>query len=169
MVKGLTAPFDSSLNLNSDQTFSKKGTIWREREVTIDKSAQLNNAVVGSGSIIADNVVLTNTVIGRNCVIQSGVVIEDSIVWDTVTIQADCKIRQSIIANNNTLSHYTQLGNKTVLPSSTQFSGAMKIQDNEIFTVYAANGQPFPKEDDSDDDEPENIPIGNSLHSLSSK
>ena len=159
MVKGSTAPFDASMNITNDQSFSKKGSIWREKDVKIEKSAELNNVVIGSGSTIGDGVVLTNTVIGRNCTVQSGVVVEDSILWNNVTLNEGCKIHQSIITDDNVLLRSTQLGKRTVLPPRTQFSTALKIQDNETFTVFHAEGKPLPKSEDYED-ETEQIPIG---------
>jgi len=159
MVKSVTAPFDASMNIANDQTFSKKGSIWREKDVKIEKSAELKNVVIGSGSIIGDGAVLTNTVIGRNCTVQSGVVVEDSIVWNNVTLNEGCRIHQSIITDDNVLAASTQLGKRTVLPPKTQLSTAMKIQDNEIFTVFNAEGKLLPKSEDYED-EAEQIPIG---------
>ena len=150
MTKGMTAPFDPLMNIENDQTFSKKGSIWRERDVKIDKSAQLKNVIIGSGSVIGD-VVLTNTIVGRNCSIQSGVVVEDSILWDKVTLKPGSKIRQSVITNDNELS--TQLGIRTVLPPNTRVSTS---PDNTTFTVYGHT----PVETEDSDDEPEEIPIG---------
>lgn len=159
MVKGITAPFDASMNIANDQTFSKKGSIWREKDVKIEKSAQLKNIVVGSGSVIGDGVVLTNTVIGRNCVVNSGVVVEDSILWDNVKLNPGCKIRQSIITTDNVLPDSSQLGYKTVLPPKIQLSPGLQIQNNETFTVYDSSGKPLPKPEDSDDEQ-EQIPMG---------
>jgi ADP-glucose pyrophosphorylase len=150
MTKGMTAPFDPLMNIENDQTFSKKGSIFRERDVKIDKSAQLKNVIIGSGSVIGD-VVLTNTIVGRNCSIQSGVVVEDSILWDKVTLNSGSKIHQSVIANDNELS--MQLGLRTVLPPKTQVSAS---SDNITFTVYGHT----PVETEDSDDEPEQIPIG---------
>src|SRR4030095_15074264 len=98
------------MNIGNDQSFSKKGSIWREKSVKIDKSAQIQNVVLGSGSIIADGVVLMNTLVGRNCSIQSGVIIKDSILWDKGTVTTGCKIHQSIITTENEILNSTQLG-----------------------------------------------------------
>ena len=153
----MTAPFDSSMNIDNDQTFTKKGSIWKERDVKIDKSAQLKNVIIGSGSVVGD-AILTNTIIGRNCNIQSGVVVEDSILWDKVTLNSGSKIRQSIITNDNVLS--TQLGTRTVLAPKTQVSTTF---DNTTFTVYGHS----PAETEDSDDESEQIPIGTQSRELS--
>ena len=153
----MTAPFDPSMNIENDQTFAKKGSIWKERDVKIDKSAQLKNVIIGSGSVVGD-AILTNTMIGRNCNIQSGVVVEDSILWDKVTLNSGIKIRQSIITNDNVLS--TQLGTRTVLAPKTQVSTTF---DNTTFTVYGHS----PAETEDSDDESEQIPIGTQSRELS--
>ena len=157
MTKGMTAPFDPLINIEYDQTFSKKGSIWRERDVKIDKAAQLKNVIIGSGSVIGD-AVLTNTVVGRNCSIQSGVVVEDSILWDKVTLNAGSKIHQSIVTNDNELS--TPLGIRTVLAPKTRVSTS---PDNTTFTVYGHT----PEETEDSDDELEQIPIGTQSLELS--
>ena len=157
MIKGITISFDLFMNIENDQTFSKKGSIWRERNVKIDKTAQLKNVIIGSDSVIGD-VILTNVVIGRNCSIQSGVIVEDSILWDKVTLKSGSKIRQSIITNDNELS--TQLGIRTILIPNTQVSIS---SDNTIFTVY---GHTSVETEDSDN-ESEEIPIGTQFLEMS--
>lgn len=165
MVKGLTAPFDSSMNIENDQSFSKKGSIWREKNVKVDKSAQLQNVVVGSGSVIADGVVLINTLVGRNCSIQSGVVIEDSILWDKATVTMGCKIHQSIITTENEISNTAQLGIRTVLLPKTSL--AITIPDNTAFTVYTSTGQPLAREEEDSEDEDGQITISKALSQCS--
>jgi carbonic anhydrase/acetyltransferase-like protein (isoleucine patch superfamily) len=160
LVKGLTSPFDPLMNIENDQTYFKKGSIWREKEVKVEKSAQLRNVVLGAGSVIGDGASVVNSVIGRKSIIPAGVVIEDSILWNNVTLSQGCKIRNSIIAADNILVNGIHLGFGVILPPQTNLPTGTEIPDNQTFTVYSSNGQPLPNSEDPDDEEFEEIPIG---------
>jgi hypothetical protein len=158
MVSGLTAPFDPSMNLERDQNFNKRGSIWRERDVKISKSAKVNNSAIGSGSIIGDGAIVANSIIGRHCVVSPNTIVEDSILWNNVIINSHSKVFQSIIAEDNTLPSDTQLGVHTVIPHKSELSSFVTTSDNSTFTIYPINDS-SPKDEDSED-ESELIDIG---------
>jgi translation initiation factor eIF-2B subunit epsilon len=160
MAKGLTAPFDPSLNIEGDNNFSKKGFVWRDRDVKVGKTVQLQNVVIGKGSVIADGVSIKNSIIGRNCQISGGA-IADSVLWDNITVNSGCEIHKSVILSDNDVLKDVHLGSRTIILAHTQLPEATKIPDNARFTVYTATGQPLVVSDDNDDaDEDEDeIPI----------
>jgi acetyltransferase-like isoleucine patch superfamily enzyme len=164
LVKGGTAPFDPSMNIDNDQTYSKKGTIWREKDVKLGKSVELKNVVLGAGSVIGDGATITNSSIGRKSVVPAGVFVQDSIIWDNVILNQGCKIYRSIIATDNVLSNDTRLGLGTVLPPKTNLPADTAISDNQTFTIYTSTGQPFLNPADADAKQSEEIPIGMSIY-----
>ena len=152
MLSGITAPFDPVMNLENDQTYAKKGAMWREKDAKVDKTAQVVQSVIGSGTTIGENAKISNSVIGRNCVIPAGVIIENSILWSKVILNHGVSIQKSIIAEN-TIPEQTTIGIKNVLPPNTEF--IVDLEANESFTIYGQH----PQDTDSDSDS-EFIPIG---------
>src|ERR1700736_1528118 len=122
MAKGLTPPFDPSLNLESCQTFTKRATVFQEKDVKIEKSAQAKNSVVGSKTIIGDGAVIVNSIIGRNCTISPGAIIQESILWDNVVVESKVKLDHAIVAQDNSLKADHNLVSRVVLPRNTKFS-----------------------------------------------
>ena len=170
MVNGRTAPFDPSLNIENDHTFSKKGSVWRERDTKIEKSVSIKNAAIGSGSVIGNGASIINSVIGRNCHIPPGAVIEDSILWNNVTVSSpDSKIHRCIIGSYVTLPKDTRLGMGNILPPKTSLPANLKLEDNnQTFTVFTSDTQQsHSKSEDSDsDDDFETVPIGEPYNSV---
>ena len=143
------------MNLQHDQTFMKKGTIWREKEVKIEKSAQVKEAVIGAGSIVGEGAKVINSVIGRKCIIAPNAVVQNSVLWDNVTVDQGVHILDSIIEMDNSIPEGCHLSGGVVLQSKTSLSSNTKIEGNGTFTVYKSDGTPIEEIDDSDDeDEP---------------
>ena len=59
----------------------------------------LEDVVIGQGSKIGANSLISHSSIGHNCIIGENVSIEGSYIWDNVMIKNDCNIRQSIICD----------------------------------------------------------------------
>jgi translation initiation factor eIF-2B subunit epsilon len=152
------------MNIEQDQTFTKGGSIWREKDVKLGNvnMTQLSNVVVSSGSSIGETATLTNSIIGRHCSIPNGAVVKDSVIWNNVTLNEGCKISGSVIMENNILPKNTQLGPGTVLLPKAHLPENSEISGHGTFIPYDSHGKPFDKpEDDEDEDESlESIPIG---------
>ena len=166
MMRGLTAPFDPSMNLLNDQTFLKKGTVWREREVKIEKSAQVKDSIIGMGSIIGDKAKVINSVIGRKCVIAPNAVVQNSVLWDNVTLGQGVHLLDSVVEMDNSVPEGSHLSRGVVLLSKTSLPSNTTIQGTGNFTIYGSDGKPVETADASDDEE-EPFQIGNSLRQTS--
>jgi translation initiation factor eIF-2B subunit epsilon len=152
---GATIPFNPSMNIGNDQTFVKRGSLWRESGVRLDKTAQLTNAVVGSGSLIGEGAVVTNSIIGRHVTLSPGVVVKDSILWDNVFVDQGVEINQSIVVSQKVQKNI-QLGKRSVIPSICELPEGTKIPDTPYFTAYSSNGEPVLDDidtEESDDEE----------------
>jgi|SRR5579859_274615 len=140
------------MNLRNDQTFLKKGDSWREREVKLEKTAQIKESVIGAGSMIGDGATVVNSVVGRKCLIGPHAIVRDSILWDNVTVGQDVSILHSIVEMDNNVLNGCQLNRavlltKTILPSNTTIKG------NDCFIVYGSDGNPIDYAEDSDEEE----------------
>jgi len=155
MLGGLTAPFDPMMNLENDQTYTKKGSMWREKDVKIDKAARVSQSVIGAGTTIGERAKISNSVIGRNCVIPPGVTIKDSIVWNKVTLLTGVTIKKSIIAEN-TIPTNLEINEKNVLLPNTAAS-LNNLPTQQSWTIYGHT----PTEEDDFDSESETdlIPV----------
>jgi translation initiation factor eIF-2B subunit epsilon len=158
VTAGLTVPFDPSMNLENDQTFSKKLTVYREKDVKIGKLSQLKNVVIGAKTIIGDGAVVVNSVIGRNCIIQPGAIIRESILWDNVVVETGVKLTQSIVAEDNSLKLNHRLSERAILPPKTDIFIPSNPGTSKTFTIYGSQ-PPQPITEDSDSDQDEDIPI----------
>ena len=143
------------MNLLNDQTFLKKGTVWREREVKIEKSAQVKDSIIGAGSIVGDGAKVVNSVIGRKCVIAPNAVLQNSVLWDDVTLGQGVHILDSVVEMDTSVPEGCHLSRGAVLLSKTSLPSNTTIEGNGSFTIYGSDGKPVETADDSDDeDEP---------------
>jgi translation initiation factor eIF-2B subunit epsilon len=146
------------MNLENGQSFSKRGSIWQERGISI-ASAQVKNAVIGSRTTIKEGAVITNSILGRHCIISPGAVIQDSILWNNVTVNQGVKVNRTIIAAHNILPTNCQIGGSLVIPPNSSISNET-IAESKSFTIYGKHPA-APSEDvfDDSDNEDEPIPI----------
>lgn len=153
MTRGLTAPFDPSMNLLNGQTFQKKGTIWREKEVKIEKSAQVTNAIIGAGTIVGDGAKVITSVVGRKCIISSNAVIQNSVLWDNVTVGQGAQVSESVVEMDNSVLEGCHLSRGVVLLSKTSLPSNTTIEGNSNFAVYGSDGKPLETAENSDDED----------------
>jgi translation initiation factor eIF-2B subunit epsilon len=153
MTRGLTVPFDPLLNIEPDQSFLKKGTVWKERGTKVHESMQLMNVVLGAGVSIAKNANIRDSVIGRNCSIAEAVTVENSVLLADVTVEKGCSIRDSIIFEGIEVPEGSHLAGKSVIPANTKLSSPFSTPETPKFTIYAADGKPVTQDDNEDDDE----------------
>jgi ADP-glucose pyrophosphorylase len=152
------------MNLENDQTFRKEASIFREKDVEIAKSAQIQSTVIGSKTIINDGAMIANSVIGRNCTIKAGAVIQDSVLWNNIVVESGVKLHQAIVAEENTINADYNIAGKVVLPRKTSIPSGSTLGGNNIFTVYGNEAKPDINEDqDSDSDEQDLISIRTTL------
>lgn len=150
MAQGLTSPFDPLLNIETDQSFLKKGSIWREKGVKVHETAQLTNVILGSGTTVGEDAVITNCVIGRNSVISSGVRIEDSVLLSNVTVNKSCSIYQSVLFCNE-LPEGSHLAAKSVFAGNTKLSSPITTKESSTFTFYGSEGKAIAKDEGGTD------------------
>lgn len=151
ILNGVTAPFDPSMNVENTQNFIKKGSVWLDKDVKIEKTALVKNAVIGSGSLIGDGASVSDSIIGRNCVVPAGVQIRESILWNDVVLHKGVQMNRAIIASNSLIPEDTWLG-CAVLRTKTKLAASTKFPASTSLIVYESDGQPYINEDSSDEE-----------------
>ncbi|XP_053599971.1 translation initiation factor eIF2B subunit epsilon [Plodia interpunctella] len=108
------------------------------REVTsvLNRSCSLKEDVlIGSGSHIGDNTILTKSIIGKNCSIGNNVIISGSHIMNDVIIKANCNISNSLIDNNcmieedSTLEGGTIIGSNVTIASGSKLTGTIEYSE----------------------------------------
>ena len=89
--------------------FKSNNTIPKDKNLNIDPSSNLNNAVLGPGCVIGKNVLIgKNTMLESNCIIEDNVRIGNEChISSSVIIQKDCQL-----GNNCTISPGTVIGSE---------------------------------------------------------
>ncbi|MQL83954.1 hypothetical protein Taro_016460 [Colocasia esculenta] len=73
-------------------------------EVILSYSVRIGAfSLIGNGSTIGDNSMISHSVIGEGCTIGRNVLIENSYIWDNVTIEDNCKISYAIVCDGAVL------------------------------------------------------------------
>ena len=160
-MNGITAPFDPAMNLEIGQTYSKRQSIYRERNVIIEISAEVKDSSIATGSIVGNDATVLNSVIGRHVTISDKAVIIDSIIWDDVVVGESAKVNASIVTNANNING--ELGPKVVLPLGFELQLPVPTPTtlNGAFTVYDGDGNVV-QNDDEVDEEDNDIPMSQS-------
>lgn len=92
---------DNSINNNDNSVSYGRHNVYLSKDVTLARGCVLEEkVVVGSGSSIGCNTVISQSVIGNNCKIGENVEITGSYIWDNVVIEDNCVIKTSIICDN---------------------------------------------------------------------
>ena len=150
MTSGDTPLFDSFKNIEKGQTFTKKGSVWKEKDVRIERSAKISNAIIESGAIVDEGATVINSVIGRNCVISADSFVHHAILWKDVNLGTRAKVDFSIIAENSTILSDVKIGSRTILPHNTHLPSCTSTPDYSKFSIYMIDN-PNPKPYDAED------------------
>ncbi|KAK3023676.1 hypothetical protein RJ639_043557 [Escallonia herrerae] len=129
--------------------------MYRASGVRQSRSAQIGPfSVIGNGTTIGDNTVISNSVVGEGCTIGSNVSIEGCYIWHTVTIEDGCKLRHAIVCDGvlmksgailepgGVLSFKVVIGQQFVVPAYSKVSLLRQPikQDSDEELEYADEG-----------------------------
>lgn len=94
-------PFVPETNMLMTQEFRLyKNKIYKETGVVLHRQATVEkNSVIGQGTSIGADSIVTGSTIGRNCLVGRGVRIEDSHIFDNTAIGDFSSIKRTIIAD----------------------------------------------------------------------
>ncbi|CAM8898425.1 unnamed protein product [Rhodiola kirilowii] len=105
IIQRWTYPFVPDVKFfgNSAVKLDRHG-MYRASDVGLSRSAKTGpSTVIGCGTNIGINTVISHSVIGEGCTIGSNVSIEGSYVWNNVVIEDGCKLRHAIVCDGVTL------------------------------------------------------------------
>jgi len=102
-----TYPLCPDSNLLRDQAYKlQHGHSYFEDGVVLARDCHVQGrSVVGRGTSIGENSIITNSTIGRNCQIGKNVTIDSSYIWDDALIGNNSTITKSVIANSASIGH----------------------------------------------------------------
>ncbi|KAH7856246.1 hypothetical protein Vadar_034440 [Vaccinium darrowii] len=101
IIQRWTYPFvpDVQFTGNSTTKLERLG-LYRASGIIQSRSAQVGPfTVIGNGTTIGDNTIISNSVVGDGCKIGSNVLVEGSYIWHNVTIEDGCTLRHAIVCD----------------------------------------------------------------------
>ncbi|XP_052078561.1 translation initiation factor eIF-2B subunit epsilon-like isoform X2 [Mytilus californianus] len=142
---------DNSINNHDNSLSYGRHNVYLSKDVTLARGCILEeNVVVGSGSSIGCNTVITQSVIGNNCKIGENVKITGSYVWDDVTIEDNCVIETSVICDNVTLYDGVTVNPGSVIAWDVKVGPGVHLPQSCMLQSH-----PVDDDDDFGDDLPE--------------
>uniref|UniRef100_A0A7N0TQL7 Translation initiation factor eIF2B subunit epsilon n=1 Tax=Kalanchoe fedtschenkoi TaxID=63787 RepID=A0A7N0TQL7_KALFE len=155
IIQRWTYPFVPDVKFfgNSAVKLDRQG-MYRASEVGLSRSAKCGPfTVIGCGTNIGTNTVISDSVIGEGCTIGSNVSIEGSYVWNNVVIEDGCKLKHAIVCDGVmlrsgavlnpgvVLSFNVVIGQKFVVPAYSMVSLLEQPtnQDSDEELEYADN------------------------------
>ncbi|MED6169236.1 hypothetical protein PIB30_019708 [Stylosanthes scabra] len=92
------------MNYGNTATKLERQGMYRASEISQSQSAVIGPfTVIGFGTKIGNNTIISDSVIGKGCKIGSNVCIKGCYIWDHVTIEDGCKLNHAIVCNEVTL------------------------------------------------------------------
>ncbi|VDI80077.1 translation initiation factor eIF-2B subunit epsilon [Mytilus galloprovincialis] len=142
---------DNSINNHDNSLSYGRHNVYLSKDVTLARGCILEeNVVVGSGSSIGCNTVISQSVIGNNCKIGENVKITGSYIWDDVTIEDNCVIETSVICDNVTVYDGVTVNPGSVIAWDVKVGPGVRLPQGCMLQSH-----PVDDDDDFGDDLPE--------------
>lgn len=127
-------PFVPEMNMLSTQEFKLfTNKTYREVGVILHRQAIVErNSVIGQGTSIGADSVVTKSTIGRNCLIGRGVRIENSHIFDNASVGEFSTIKDSIIAGEVVIGKRCEIQDRSVLSWSCRISDGISLKNKKI-------------------------------------
>ncbi|OWF44225.1 translation initiation factor eIF-2B subunit epsilon-like [Mizuhopecten yessoensis] len=119
--------------------------IYLSKDITLARGCKLEeNVVVGRGTSVGSNTVISHSVIGKNCKIGENVKIRGAYIWDNVEIGDNCDIESSILCDHvkvysgvtlqagDVLSWEVKVGPDVTIPKATVLQSSPE-EDSDDF------------------------------------
>ncbi|VFQ70966.1 unnamed protein product [Cuscuta campestris] len=136
---------------NSASKLERRG-MYRASDIVQSRSAQIGPfTVIGKGTTIGNNSVISNSVVGEGCKIGSNVSIDGCYIWQNVTVEDECQLKHAIVCDGVVLrsgavlkpgaifSFKVVIGQRFVVPSYSKVSLLQQpiIEDSDEELEYA--------------------------------
>ncbi len=96
-------PLVPDVQLLQDSSYSQsKSYVYKEQGVKVSRTAKITEEVViGKGSFVGDNTLVTRSIIGREVQIGNNCVISDAHIWDGKFNCSHCQLQLTFIIRCN--------------------------------------------------------------------
>eukprot|EP00981_Chlorochromonas_danica_P012587 scaffold5178_cov229-Ochromonas_danica.AAC.3 len=126
-------PLVPDVQLLQDSSYVQGGRyVYRENAVKVSRTAKLvESVVIGAGSTVAEDVVLSRCTIGRGVSIGPGAVIKEAHVWKGAKIEAGAHIEQAMVCDD------CVVGANSVVPRGCVVSFGVVLPPNTVLPEYS--------------------------------
>ncbi|KFM76255.1 Translation initiation factor eIF-2B subunit epsilon, partial [Stegodyphus mimosarum] len=138
---------------NGEKYSYSRHNIYKGSDVEIGRNCILKqNIVIGKGTKIGDNTIITNSVIGRNCMIGENVEIKGSYLWNDVSLGNNCKLDTCLLAENVVLRKNVTvnpgcvLGSEVIIDADITLPPLTKLQASMYTDEDSFGEEEFPEE-----------------------
>lgn len=134
LVSRRAYPFVPETNMISTQDYKfSRGNKYMESGVVLHRSASIEkNSVIGQGTSIGADSIVTRSTIGRNCLIGRGVRIENSHIFDNTSVGEFTTITDSIVAGEVVIGKRCEVLDRSVLSWSCRISDGISLKQKRI-------------------------------------
>lgn len=121
-------PLCPDSNLMEGQSYRYgRGEIYTEHGVVLGRNCCIQNrSVLGSGTSIGNDSIVSETVLGRHCRIGQNTVLEGAYIWDNAIVGNGSVVRRAIIGNG------AIVGKNCIVEEGALISYDVKLSDNVV-------------------------------------
>lgn len=130
-------PIVPDLIMHGNMPYSyHRHNIYKHKDVMLARGCILEeNVIIGHGTKVGSNTVITRSVIGANCRIGDDVSIENAYIWDDVVIGKGCSVKTAVIANNVSLLEGVHISPGCILSAYTVIGPSVTLKEESIFVA----------------------------------
>lgn len=129
-------PLCPDSNLVQGQSYRlQKGNIYKEEGVILARNCVIGSkTVIGRGTSIGANTIITNSIIGRHCHIGRNVKIDGAYLWDHASVGDGCTVTKSIVANEASIGRNCTIEAGALISYRVTISEGMSIKGEHRIT-----------------------------------
>ncbi|XP_038069205.1 translation initiation factor eIF-2B subunit epsilon-like isoform X2 [Patiria miniata] len=141
-------------NLTAEGEGYKLGrhNVYLASDVTLERGSILQeDVIIGQGSTIGTNTIISQSVIGKNCVIGENVILENTYIWDNVRIESNCKMSMVVLCDRVRLMDSVIIQPGCVLSYGVKVGPSITLPSGTLLTLYPPSHGESDQEDKVDD------------------
>ncbi|XP_067898859.1 translation initiation factor eIF-2B subunit epsilon [Heterodontus francisci] len=151
IIRRWVYPMTPEMNFVEDEkefSVHLRHNIYRGLEVSLGQGSVMEeNVVIGRGTVIGTNCLITNSVIGRNCIIGDNVKLDQAYIWNNVCIGDGVEIYRSVVCNEVEVKPGVKLNEHCVLAFNVVVGPNMSLPEGTVVSLH------LPDEDEGEDED----------------